>query len=608
MQTIRPTDMMGTRRATVVLATLFVALFTGLAAAPAAAQLLSGGGASEKSSGGPGGNRDTGSEEPSRYWWRVDALNPSLPTPPASLRRDTPRIVLEGFIDAAERKDFATASHMLNFALLPEPPTAGRAAELASELYEVIDRKIWIDWAGLPDRPDAVDIVASGDSPFAGEPRRALQLGLVDLDGRPISIWLERLKPKDGEPVWLLAGESVARIEALYARHGPRDFERRLPDWSRQSAAFGLPLWQLAGFPLILIGAGLAGWTTYRLVGTAQRPVREHAWLNRVVERARLPAALLVGAGLVWWLTSSLLPFIGPLNALLAPLLLALIVLAVTLGVLRVLDILLDVFASRYVEDVSQEKNAESRRLLTNLSVMRRVIILLAFLVGAGALIIQLNLSQTLGVSLLASAGVITLIFGFAAQTVLGNILASIQIALAKPIRIGDSVSYEGVWGYVEEINYTYVLIRIWDERRLVVPVQYFVSNPFENWSIRNPGIVKPVELQLDYRADIAELRQVFEAMLRDDEDWDEAQEPKILVIAQDAEAMTVRFYMSARDSSAAWDLHCRIREKLIHHIGTRSDNSFLPRQRVASVGDGADAAHAGAATQAGADAAQAEV
>ncbi len=588
---IRPTDMTGIRRRATV---LLVVLFAGLAAVPAAAQLLPGGGAPGQSSGGSSESSDSGSDEPSRYWWRVESLNPTLPAPPKGLRRETPRIAMESFLAAAERMDFATAAQMMNFALLPEPPTPERAAALASQLYEVIDRKIWIDWPDLPDRDDAVDIAAAGSAPFAGEPRRALRLGLVDLDGRPVSIWLERLKPKDGEPVWVLAGQTVARAEALHARHGPRDFESYLPVWSQEKAAFGLPRWQIIGLPLILIGACLAGWLAYRLVGRAQHRVRERAWLNRVAERARLPVALLVGAGLMWWLTSSLLPFTGPLNALSAPLLLGVIILAVTLGVLRVLDILLDVFASRYVEDVSEEANTESRRLLTNLSVLRRLIILLAFLVGAGALIIQLNLSQTLGVSLLASAGVITLIFGFAAQTVLGNILSSIQIALAKPIRIGDAVSYEGAWGHVEEINYTYVLIRIWDERRLVVPVQYFVSNPFENWSIRNPGLAQPVELKLDYRADIAELREVFEAMLREDEDWDEEQEPKILVIAQDAEAMTVRFYMSAKDSSAAWDLHCRIREKLIHHIGTQSDQS-LPRQRVASVGEAKDTADAAA-------------
>lgn len=600
----RPTDRMRTRRLTIAFMALLVMLLTSLIPPEAAAQLLPGGGSAADNGGSsePG----SGSDEPSRYWWRIDALNPSLPAPPATLRRDTPRIALEGFIDAAERKDFATASQLLNFALLPEQPTPERAAELARMLYEVLNRKLWIDWAALPDRPDGVDVVAASSSPFAGEPRRAIRLGIIDLEGRPVSIWIERLKPRNGEPVWLIAGESVARTEALYLRHGPKDFERRLPEWLLQPSAFGLPLWQIVGFPLILVGGLAVGWIAFRLVGSAQRPVRNRQWLNRVVERARLPVALLASAGLIWWLTSSLLSFTGPLNTLLAPLLLGLIVIAVTLGILRVLDILLDVFASRYIEDVSEEENSEARRLLTNLSVLRRVIILVAFLVGAGALIIQLNLSQTLGVSLLASAGILTLILGFAAQTVLGNILASIQIAIAKPIRIGDAVFYEGAWGYVEEINYTYVLIRIWDERRFVVPVRYFVSNPFENWSIRNPGIVKPVELQLDYRADIAELRQVFEAMLRDDEDWDEEQEPKILVIAQDAEAMTVRFYLSAKDSSAAWNLHCRIREKLIHHIGTQSD-WFLPRQRVASVGDGTDAAKAGAATQIGAEAASVE-
>lgn len=542
------------------------------------------GGSSQESEGSSGGS---GSSEPSKYWWEIDALNPSLPPPPAWLDRETPRTTLDAFMDAGARDDFAVAMHMMDFGGLFEEPTPGEARELARKLHEVMDRKVWIDWTGLPDRPDAVDVTAAGNSPFAGQPRKGLRIGFLEVEERPVSIWLFRVKPKDEAPVWIFAEQTVAMTEALHERFGPKEFEERLPAWSKRKGLFGLPLWELIGTPLILAVAVLAGVLAYKIVGVARRPFRKRPWMNHIVERARTPVALLVGAGLVWWLTSSLLTFSGPLDAILEPVLLTLIVVAVTLAVLRAIDVVLRVFTERYVSDVSEEANQESRRLLTNLSVVRRLIILVAFLVGAGALFIQLNLSETLGLSLLASAGVITLILGFAAQTVLGNILSSIQIAIAKPIRIGDAVFYEGAWGYIEEINYTYVLIRIWDERRFVVPVQYFVSHPFENWSIRNPGLIKPVELKLDYRTDVEELRRVFDEMLREEEDWDGEQEPKILVIAQDEEAMTVRFYLSAKDSSAAWDLHCRIREKILAHVSETAAKEALPRQRIVNLGKG---------------------
>src|SRR5699024_1995730 len=159
---------------------------------------------------------------------------------------------------------------------------------------------------------------------------------------------------------------------------------------------------------------------------------------------------------------------------------------------------------------------------------VRRVLLLTIFIVGAGIMLTQLDLFSAIGISLLASAGVLTVILGIAAQPVLGNILSSLQIVLTKPINIGDAVEYEGRWAYVEAIFYTFVRLRTWDHRRLIVLVQYFLSRPFENYSTIERKMTWCFRLTLDPRADVEELRETDVEIARAD---DEAIDHEILKV-----------------------------------------------------------------------------
>ena len=216
-------------------------------------------------------------------------------------------------------------------------------------------------------------------------------------------------------------------------------------------------------------------------------------------------------------------------------------------------------------------------------------------MLGAGVVLSQLHLFETLGLSLLASAGVLTVILGIAGQTVLGNILASLQIALAKPIRIGDSVHYEGDWAYVEAIFYTFVRLRTWDDRRLIVPVQYFVSNPFENWSMQDAKMTRTFTLVLDHSAEVQPLRDAFLGFAEEDEDVIEQEESKVLVTDHDHNGKHVRFYATSPDPTAAWQMHARLRERMMKWI---EDNhpEWWPRERVVDVGAAGGAGATGGA------------
>ena len=140
---------------------------------------------------------------------------------------------------------------------------------------------------------------------------------------------------------------------------------------------------------------------------------------------------------------------------------------------------------------------------------------------------------------------------------------------------------FEGEWGYVEDITYTYVLIRTWDQRRVVVPLRYFITHPFENWTIRDAHLVKPIYLRADYTLDVDAFREKFAELLREKDDWDEEKEPTVQVTDVDDETIEVRALASAKDPGTAWDLHCELREELVAYVRDLDGGRYLPRRRV---------------------------
>ncbi len=248
---------------------------------------------------------------------------------------------------------------------------------------------------------------------------------------------------------------------------------------------------------------------------------------------------------------------------------------------MRVIDYVMERLADTQVGDISDEENIESRRTLTSISVARRVITFVVVVVGIGVVAGQFPGLQNLGVSLLASAGLATILIGIAAQPTLGNIVAGLQIAITKPARIGDSVTFEGEYGTIEAIRFTYLVIKTWDARRLIIPLKYFITHPFENWSMTDPHMLKPIILHADYTIDVEEVRQKFGEVVRNHELYDEASEPKVQVVGSDKEALEIRCLCSARDASTAWELHCDVRETMLSYLAQLSSGARLARERV---------------------------
>jgi len=345
-----------------------------------------------------------------------------------------------------------------------------------------------------------------------------------------------------------------------------------------------LRMWEWLGFPLIALIAFGGGWLIYQIICRFATALKwpSACWL---LQRAAVPLGIVAGAGLAQLLLATTISFSGPISSLISPALIIAMVVGFAMAALRGIDGVLDKVTERYVGEIDDAESKDERQLYTSIYAIRRIVVLITVAVGIGLVLSELNLFATLGLSLLASAGVLTVVLGIAGQTVLGNILASLQIALAKPVRIGDAVNYEGDWAYVEAIFYTFIRLRTWDERRLIVPVKYFISRPFENWSMQDARMVRTFSLRMDHLADVDVLRAKFEEIAKADEDVTETAEIKTLVLGHAEAGMDVTFYAMALNPSAAWGMHARLQEQMIAFVRDEHPD-WWPRERVLDVGD----------------------
>jgi small-conductance mechanosensitive channel len=236
--------------------------------------------------------------------------------------------------------------------------------------------------------------------------------------------------------------------------------------------------------------------------------------------------------------------------------------------------------ASRNLIDV--EDNLHARRILTQTRVLCRIAIALIVLIGAAAMLMTFPGAREIGASLLASAGLVGVVAGFAARPVLGNLLAGVQIALTQPIRLDDVVIVEGEWGRIEEITGSYVVVRIWDERRLVVPLEYFISKPFQNWTRTTSNIIGSVFVWVDYALPVEPLRAELRRLCEGAKEWDR-RVCVLQVTDANERAMQLRALVSSTGSSQNWDLRCIVREGLIAYVA-REFPEALPVMRQSRV------------------------
>ncbi len=224
--------------------------------------------------------------------------------------------------------------------------------------------------------------------------------------------------------------------------------------------------------------------------------------------------------------------------------------------------------------DVGALDNLNARKRLTQIKVLiglaNSLIIVIAVAVG----LLTFDKARAIGVSLLTSAGIIGIVVGFAAQKSLGLVLAGIQIAFTQPIRIDDVVIVEGEWGRIEEITLTYVVVKIWDERRMILPVTWFLEKPFQNWTRTTSDITGSIFLYVDYNFPVESLRKIIPELLKGNNNWD-GRIWNVQVTKATEKYKEIRILVSSSDSSKNWDLKTDLMENLIDFINENYPGSF---------------------------------
>lgn len=339
-----------------------------------------------------------------------------------------------------------------------------------------------------------------------------------------------------------------------------------------------LELWQWLALGALIAVALPAGWVLERLALAAARRLAKVTGGEQgggMVEAARGPARFLFAAAILGGT-------VGPLSLPPKPDA-AIDTLARSLAIVSAGWFLVR-FLLLWVGHAEQKAAADpnpfrARRLQTQLGMLRRLAGVVIYTLSGALFLMQFSVVRTVGVSLLASAGIAGLAVGFAAQRSLATLLAGIQLSITQPIRIGDSIVVEGEFGTVEEIGLTYVIVKVWDFRRLVIPMNYFLEKPFQNWTRGSTDILGTVSLQTDFSADVEALRRELKRILENEGKalWD-GKSHGLQVTDSTHQTMTVRIVVSAVDPSTSFDLKCLVRERMLAFLA--QNPRWLPTLR----------------------------
>lgn len=240
------------------------------------------------------------------------------------------------------------------------------------------------------------------------------------------------------------------------------------------------------------------------------------------------------------------------------------LVAGITWGVLAAFRAGEEAVAAHYTLDVPD--NLKARKIVTQVRILRRIASAVVVVLAVGLVLLQYEPFRELGTGILASAGIVGIVVGIAAQNTLGDLIAGIQIALTQPIRVDDVVIVEGEFGWVEEITLTYVVVRVWDRRRIVMPITHFVEKPFQNWTRTSADLIGSVFLHVDYRTPVAAVREELRRIVEASEYWD-GDVCALHVTGAGERDVELRAIASAPDAPQLWELRCEVREALVAYL-----------------------------------------
>lgn len=302
----------------------------------------------------------------------------------------------------------------------------------------------------------------------------------------------------------------------------------------------------------------------------------KNIFYDRIRKNLKLPVILL-SFTLSLWLPLSLSSFSESITTVAGKALSILFIVLVSWIMIRFIQLVKFMVLRQY--NINERDNLKARKVYTQFKIIERVLITITVIIAISLILMSFSAIREIGVSLIASAGVTGIIIGLAAQKIIGGVLAGIQIAITQPIRLDDVVIVENEWGRIEEINLTYVVVKIWDERRLVLPSTYFIERPFQNWTRNDSRILGTVYIYTDYTIDFDEIRKETTRLLEATTLWDGR--VNVLQVTNTTEkTVETRLLISAVDSPTAWDLRVYLRENILKFIQEKYPES-LPVSRI---------------------------
>lgn len=347
------------------------------------------------------------------------------------------------------------------------------------------------------------------------------------------------------------------------------------------SVAIG-PAW-IPGYvwsTIILVLAGLLGLLLHRLTLRIflrlRAPRKVRTFFEVFVEHTKGPSQV----AYVLFLLGAVLPSLSfsiTTTLTIAHFLLIAFVLLVGWTSIRALEIFASLYLGRFKTDV--DDNLLARKHLTQIRILKRACDIMIGVVTVGIALMTFDQVRQYGISLFASAGAASLVLGLAARPLLTNLIAGVQIAITQPIRLEDAVIVEGEWGWIEEITSTYVVVRLWDWRRMVLPIAYFLEKPFQNWTRESAALIGSVYLYLDYSVPVQAVRDKLQEIAAESALCD-GRVVNLQVSDAKEQVIELRALVSARTAPQCWDLRCEVREKLIAFLQADYP-AALPHMRI---------------------------
>lgn len=330
----------------------------------------------------------------------------------------------------------------------------------------------------------------------------------------------------------------------------------------------------------VVIAAAIVVVVTYLFSRIVASLGRNRPWVLLLKRRTRVPFVVVLSVVLAWIALELTVPMRDAAGDVVRHVFIVLLVLSVTWAIGSLLMFAADVGLSRYATDGSD--GWQARRARTQVLVVRRLIGAATVIIGVGAALLTIPGIAAVGTTLLASAGFLSVVAGIAAQSTLGNVFAGMQLAFSGAVRLEDVVVVNGEWGYIEEITLTYVVVRVWDERRLVLPTTYFTQQPYENWTRESTAVLGTVFFDLDWGVDITRMRAKLDRILDESGLWD-GEASSLRITDTVGGYVQVRALISAGDAFKMFDLTRTVREEMLLWL-QKENPEGLPRTRIQTI------------------------